>query len=243
MTENRDQTQKAVMALRDLILSGDIKPGDRLSEPVLVEKLGLSRTPIRSALMRLELEGLTERIPTGGYATRQFDGMDIADAIELRGVLEGTAMRLAAERGASDEQINELNTVLDQIEAKALLDNGRIDLDAYIPLNDRFHQLIIECSSSNLLKRELERICNQPFAGPNAFAATHGGNVQSAQVIHEAQIQHRAIVDAIQRREGSRAEALGREHARLALRNLSNVMTNPALRQLLAGANLVKISA
>ena len=242
MAENRDQTQKAVMALRDLILSGDISPGDRLSEPVLVERLGLSRTPIRSALMRLELEGLTERIPTGGYATRQFDGLDIADAIELRGVVEGTAMRLAAERGVSEEQIQELTEVLDEIEAGALLENGRVDLDSYILLNARFHQLIVECCGSNLLKRELERICNLPFAGPNAFAPAHGENVHSARIIHEAQIQHRAIVDAIARREGSRAEALGREHARLALRNLGNVMTNPALRRLIAGANLIRSS-
>ena len=95
------QTLRAALGVRDLLYSGIFRPGERLSEISLSERLGLSRTPIRAALARLEQEGLVELIPSGGYAVRTFSEADIIDAIELRGVLEGTAARLAAERGVS----------------------------------------------------------------------------------------------------------------------------------------------
>ena len=66
------QTVKAQLALRDLILSGGLKPGDRVSELSLVDRLGMSRTPIRMALVRLEDEGFLEAIPSGGFAIKAF---------------------------------------------------------------------------------------------------------------------------------------------------------------------------
>src|SRR5689334_25350938 len=76
-----------------------------MSELPLVERLGVSRTPLRLALATLEHEGLLELLPGGGYAVRGFTRSDIDDAIELRGVLEGTAARFAAERGLSRETL------------------------------------------------------------------------------------------------------------------------------------------
>src|ERR671924_755438 len=94
------QTARALLGLRELLLGGEYPPGQRLSELPLVERLGVSRTPLRLALARLEHEGLIEALPAGGYAVRQFTRADIDDAIELRGLLEGTAARFAAERRA-----------------------------------------------------------------------------------------------------------------------------------------------
>ncbi len=85
------QTVKAQLSLRDLILSGALKPGDRISELSMVERLGISRTPIRMALVRLEEEGFLEAIPSGGFAVKAFSERDIHDAIEMRGTLEGFA--------------------------------------------------------------------------------------------------------------------------------------------------------
>jgi GntR family transcriptional regulator of vanillate catabolism len=93
------QTVKALLSLRDLILTGELKAGDRISELAVVERLGVSRTPIRMALVRLEEEGLLELIPSGGFAVKAFSERDICDAIEIRGTLEGLCARLAAERG------------------------------------------------------------------------------------------------------------------------------------------------
>src|SRR5919201_1139737 len=99
--EPTSQTTRALLSLRDLILSGEFPPGTRMSELPLVERLGVSRTPVRLALANLEHEGLLENLEGGGYAVREFTMDEIHDAIELRGVLEGTAARFAAERGAA----------------------------------------------------------------------------------------------------------------------------------------------
>src|SRR5262249_43394182 len=92
------QTGRTLLSLREMLLRGDFQPGERLSELPLVARLGVSRTPIRLALDRLANEGLLEVVPSGGFVVREFTVGDIWDAIEMRGVLEGTAARLAAER-------------------------------------------------------------------------------------------------------------------------------------------------
>ncbi|MDZ4356743.1 MAG: Rieske 2Fe-2S domain-containing protein, partial [Variovorax sp.] len=78
---------RALLQLRELILSGELAGGSRIAELAIVERLGVSRTPIRAALMRLEQEGLLEALPNGGYVVQTFSERDIADAIELRGTL------------------------------------------------------------------------------------------------------------------------------------------------------------
>ena len=83
---NRTQMMRALLALRELLLSGEFKPGDRMSELPLVERLGVSRTPLRLALVALEHEGLLRVLPTGGYVVREFTQADMRHAIELRGV-------------------------------------------------------------------------------------------------------------------------------------------------------------
>ena len=98
------QTERLVLSLRERILKGEFPRGERLTELGLVSLLQVSRTPIRLALERLANEGLLDPIPTGGFRVRSFSLVDIWDAIEIRGVLEGTAGRFAAERlGTVDE--------------------------------------------------------------------------------------------------------------------------------------------
>ena len=72
---------RALLRLRELILSGELAGGTRIAELAIVERIGVSRTPIRAALMRLEQEGLLEALPNGGYAVKAFSERDIADAI------------------------------------------------------------------------------------------------------------------------------------------------------------------
>ena len=98
-TAGLSQTVKAQLRLRELIVGGVLKPGQRIAELALVERIGVSRTPIRMALVRLQEEGLLEALPSGGFMVKDFSEEDIRDAIELRGTLEGLAARLAAERG------------------------------------------------------------------------------------------------------------------------------------------------
>src|SRR4051794_31806763 len=93
MEEAGSQTLRAALALRELILDGELPPGVRVAEIPLSERIGVSRTPLRLALARLEHEGLLTSLSSGGFIVRQFTREEIADAIELRGVLEGTAAR------------------------------------------------------------------------------------------------------------------------------------------------------
>src|SRR5258706_16312907 len=96
----QSQNLKAILGLRGMIVDGLIAPGARVSELLLVEKLGISRTPARIALVQLRNEGLLEALPTGGFVVASFSELDILEAIEIRGTLEGMAARYAAEPGA-----------------------------------------------------------------------------------------------------------------------------------------------
>src|ERR1700733_15252333 len=100
------QTGRTLLNLREMLLRGDFKPGERISELPMVARLGVSRTPIRLALDRLCHGGLLEVWPSGGFVVRAFTVADIWDAIEMRGVLEGTAARFAAERLTDTSEID-----------------------------------------------------------------------------------------------------------------------------------------
>src|SRR5260370_12042269 len=105
-------TVRAQLALRDLILSGRLRSGERISELGAVETTGVSRTPVRMALVRLEEEGLLEAIPSGGFMVKSFTERDILDSIELRGVLEGLAARFPSEPGVSPRDLQPLKEPL-----------------------------------------------------------------------------------------------------------------------------------
>ena len=211
------QTLKAVLGLRGLIVDGILRAGQRVSEPLIAERFGVSRTPARAALTQLREEGLIEALPTGGYITSAFTERDVFDAIELRGTLEGLAARFAAERGVPPsvlEQMQQCVTELDGAVAEFSTSNNP---DSYVRLNDRFHELLVEAGQSPVIKRSLERVLNLPFAAPNAFVSSSRSEIPgAARIMATAQEQHRSIVDAIRHREGKRAEALACEHSRSA---------------------------
>src|SRR6476659_9637556 len=122
------QTVKAQLALRDLVVAGELEPGERVSELQMVERLGVSRTPLRLALVRLEEEGLLEAIPSGGFAVKAFSEREVFEAIEIRGTLEGLAVRLAAERGASRAALRKASECLDAIDRLLGRDLPKVDI-------------------------------------------------------------------------------------------------------------------
>lgn len=216
---------RALLQLRELILAGELSGGSRIAELALVERLGVSRTPIRAALMRLEQEGLLEPLPGGGYGVKTFSERDVADAIELRGTLEGLLARLAAERGAPGVVLAEARACLDRIDgvlATAALDEE--GFSAYVNLNEAFHTLLYEMADSPTVSRQLERVVSLPFASHSGFVVVQAHSAKARDMLVVAQDQHRQVLDAIERREGTRAEAIMREHSRLAQRNLREVL-------------------
>jgi GntR family transcriptional regulator of vanillate catabolism len=232
------QTVQTQLRLRELILRGELAAGSRITELPLVERLGVSRTPIRAALIRLEQEGLLEAWPTGGYRVRRISVDDILDAIEVRGTLEGLAARLAAERGVDPEALHEAHECVAQIDA--VLRREPFDAHAfegYVAGNERLHALLAAMAGSAVVSRQLERALAQPFASPNAFMAVQAAAPGARDMLRVAQDQHQQVLDAIEHREGARAEAIMREHARFARRNLERALRDqPSLRLIPGGA-------
>ena len=222
---SHSQTVRAELRLREMILAADLAPGERIVELALVDKLGVSRTPIRAALLRLSQEGLLAPLPHGGYAVRTFTEKDVSDAIELRGMLEGLAARLAAERGCQQKELAQAQSLLSPIDQ--LLSSPQLDEAAfgdYVSLNEAFHAWLMDAAASDVVRREWERVVGLPFASPSGFVLSQANSPQSRDRLIVAQDQHQQVLQAIASREGSRAEAIMREHSRLAQRNLTDAL-------------------
>lgn len=222
--KQQSQSLKGLMGIRDLILGGYVRPGERLSEIAIAERLGISRTPIRAALARLEQEGLLELIPSGGFAVRSFSRDEVIDAIELRGVLEGTAARLAAERGVAPAKLRAIKDLVRGLDDTMADRPEEMKFDRYVELNAQFHEALASLAGSETMRREIARVTQLPFASPSAFLDKQADVPEFRRSLIVGQAQHRAMVAAIELREGSRAEALAREHARLARQNLEYVI-------------------
>ena len=237
-TKSSSQTLKATLGLRELLLGGDFGPGERVPELALVERLGVSRTPLRLALVALEHEGLLESLPGGGFVVREFTRDDIVDAIELRGVLEGTAARFAAERLESRAELASLQECSGQLDEVVRVDS----LDAferYISLNEAFHAGLVALAKSAALARAIEHVVVLPFASPSALVASHARLPESREILVVAQHQHRGMLESIEAGHGARAEEIAREHARLSRINLDLVLQNRESRDRLPGARLL----
>lgn len=239
------QTLAAEQTLRHRILSGDLSAGTRLSEPILAEQLGISRTPIRAALATLDAEGLLTPLSSGGYAVRAFTQQEIYDAIEVRGALEGLAARLAAERGICPATQAALERCLDEID-HLILHHGPLqeELPEFERLNAQFHHLLHTLPGSGLMQQQIEKACSLPFASPSAFMLTETREAESWHRLIIAQNQHRMIVQAIINREGSRAESLAKEHARIAFLSMQKLLVDNDVRfSRFPGAQLIHRSA
>jgi GntR family transcriptional regulator, vanillate catabolism transcriptional regulator len=235
------QMARALLGLRELLFGGEYPPGQRLSELPLVERLGVSRTPLRLALARLEHEGLIEALSGGGYVVRRFTRADIDDAIELRGVLEGTAARFAAERRPPRRRLERLRTCNDEIGAIVHEPEPSFEgLVRYMALNERFHALLVELADSEVVTRALEGVVALPFASASAgLVAVQAQLRESREILVIAHSQHRALIDAIATGEGTRAEAVAREHARMARLNLDVVLRHREMLDRAPGGPLV----
>ena len=234
------QAVRALLRLREMVLAGELPVGARIAELAIVERLGVSRTPIREALMRLAQEGLLEALPHGGYAVRSFSERDVNDAIELRGTIEGLAARLAAERSPPSGVMAEAADCLAQIDdvlARPALDDEAFH--RYVGLNQRFHELLCEMAGSGTITREIERVVRLPFASPSGFVVVQADTPRARDMLIVAQDQHRQVIEAIAAGEGARAEAIMREHSRLAQRNLREAVQSRTLDRM-PGLRLIR---
>lgn len=208
------QSARAFVGIQTMLLHGHFAAGDRVSVGRLSDMFCMSRTPIHTALERLAHLGLLEFRPNGGAFVRAFTIDEVRDAISLRGVLEGTAARLAAERRIDNsKKLQDLRRACERAEhAETSVDSP----NDYMSCNDAFHAAILALADSEILQRQLEHATALPFASPSAMVIPTSLMNGAENTLAIAREQHKTIVDAIERREGSRAEHAAREHAQLA---------------------------
>jgi GntR family transcriptional regulator, vanillate catabolism transcriptional regulator len=235
------QTARALIGIRELVLRGEFQRGERISEIPLSKRLGTSRTPVRVALERLAHMGLLEAGPTGGFLVREFTLDEVRDAIELRGVLEGTAARLAAERLTSERELDRLRRFHEEVNSFSELTMD--SFEHYIDSNEGLHAEIVRLARSDMLFRMLEQANSLPFASPSAMVFPTSMLAASKRTLGVAQEQHRSLLEAIQSKEGSRAEHIAREHARLAWHIFQLALSDDDVLSVVPGEPLINTSA
>jgi GntR family transcriptional regulator of vanillate catabolism len=241
-TRDVSQTARATLLLREMVIDGHFRPGERIKEIPLAAKLRVSRIPLRLALERLAHEGLLEIRPTRGFIVQQFSLTDIHDAIDLRGLLEGAAARLACERLRDARDLLPLREASEAMDA--LFQPRKLSLQAftsYIELNARFHALLLDLSHSRMLRRAIHQASALPFGSPSAFLRKQRSFDDSRHLFMVALDQHRGIIEAIANREAMRAENLTREHARVARRNLELALEDQELLKGVRGGKLIEL--
>jgi DNA-binding GntR family transcriptional regulator len=186
--------------LREAIINGVLKPSERLMEVQLAEELGVSRTPVREAIRKLELEGFVVMIPRKGAYVSGISLKDVADVFEIRGALEGLAAGLAAER-ITDEELEELERLLVR-KAEVIEEN---DLDQLIEIDTIFHDCLYRASRNEKLVQIINNLLEQIQRFRSTSLAYPGR-------MREALEEHKKIVEAISERNISLSQQLAQEH-------------------------------
>lgn len=189
--------------LRNAILNGDLEPGQRLMELHLAEQLGVSRTPIREAIRKLELEGLVSMIPRKGAYVGEVSIKDILDVLEVRMSLEGLAASLSAQR-MDKEQLEQLGNVIEEFEEY----KDCKDKDVMAKLDRRFHDLIINGSNNNKLIQLIQGIHEQ-F---QRFRVIYFNEYTHYEELNQ---HHKEIYNAIVERDSSKAQISSENHIKM----------------------------
>lgn len=200
-TEPLVAPERVYRALRQAIFEGTVAPGDRLTTQRIAEQLGVSRTPVRAALVRLESEGLIER--TGGQSARvrALTTDEVSHAYDVAMAVEGMLVYRLAQADA-DAELDELVAVVERMSAAAAVG----DKTAWVQADERFHALLIELGGNPLASATMERV--ESVIGRLRFLSLHlnpHGAAESAE-------DHRAVVEAVRRREADAARSTHHTH-------------------------------
>ncbi|MEI6418057.1 MAG: GntR family transcriptional regulator [Sphingomonadales bacterium] len=198
---------RAYLEIRGLILAGDAPPGTPLKEEALADIVGVSRTPIRDALRRLEQELYARRTASGRLVVASWDMDDVAEMFALRAMLEGHAAARAATR-ITPQALAHLRDANGQIEAALALPQP--DVAVFLTQNRRFHDIIIAAAGSARLEAMLTALVEQPVVRRTAARYTAQELVRSAR-------EHAELIQACTARDGEWARALMQAHIRRAL--------------------------
>lgn len=195
--------EKAYSAIRERVLSGEYPAGSRLREEELAEAVGVSRTPVREALRRLDAEGVVEFVPNRGAQVAVWSRQDLEEIFSLRALLEGYGARLAASK-MEPAELDELAALADQMETIARRGiEGHYDQMAL--LNGRFHRLVLEAARNRRLATLVGSIVELPLQQRTLRRYSDEDLTRSMR-------QHRELIDALAAGDTKWAEAVMQAH-------------------------------
>jgi DNA-binding GntR family transcriptional regulator len=200
MTERTTETDDGYTLLRQAILSGELLPNERLVELDLSERFEIGRAAIRTALARLEQDGIVEREPFRGARVRLIPASEAVEILEARAVLEGLAARKAA-TNATGKDVTALRAILKRMDAKFKAG----DLLGGSEINTELHRTIIQMAKHSAAARLIEGLQAQNVRHQFRTILVPGRAVRSLE-------EHKAIVEAIASRDGDAAERAMRLH-------------------------------
>lgn len=197
-------------ALREAIINGTLGPGERLMEIQMAEEMGVSRTPVREAIRKLELEGFVVMVPRKGAYVAGLSMKDIADVFEIRAALESLAAGLAAER-ITEEELEQLERLLVKIGECV----QRNDVDTLIEVDTEFHDVLFKATRNERLVQMISNLREQIQRYRTTSLASPGRMKYALE-------EHKKIVEAISDRNIEVAQQLAAEH----IENAENIMLN-----------------
>ena len=186
--------------LRNAIITGELQPGERLMETQLGEKLGVSRTPIREAIRKLELEGLVVMVPRKGAQVAQFTEKDIQDVLEVRAALDALAAKIACKR-MDDRTFLKLQLAIAEYSYAA----KNKELQTMIEKDVAFHDIIIEATQND----KLIQIFNNLKEQVNRYRITYLKNTEDSETVVA---EHTAILEALKNKDEEMASNLASKH-------------------------------
>jgi DNA-binding GntR family transcriptional regulator len=204
MGDNLSLSQEAYLRLKEAIRKGTLAPGTRVREVEIAHRFGISRTPARDAIRRLESEGLISFVPRHGAVVSQLDHQATMELYDLREILEGAAAAFAA-RHASAAEIEELEEL---IAAEPELENKP---DQLADLNQLFHSSLYRAAHNRFLERTLIGL-------RDSMGLLGGTSLKVKGRFQTAHEEHVAIVSAIAARDVKKAEQMAMAHIRNAQR-------------------------
>jgi GntR family transcriptional regulator of vanillate catabolism len=210
------RSEQAIVAIRDMILNGDLSADTHLQEIPLAQQLGVSRTPVRQALVTLEHEGLLVPGPHRGYKVRAFRPQEILDGYDVRGVLEGMACRLIVERGVPEKALARLRECIafgDTMLAKGTF--GPDDHRPWMEMNAAIHKTIVDACGNGILVSFFETTQRLPMASA-LHVHWYNFDDENFRLARRAHEDHHVILEAIENKQAARAEAQMCEHLRFA---------------------------
>lgn len=223
----RHQTlrEKILETIRDAILKGTLKPGERVSEPDLAERFGISRTPIREAFRQLESEGYLQVIPRKGAVVASLSERDVEEFYAIKIILEGFAARMAAEK-LTEKDIERLEAINEKLVQIA----GEGDVKTFFRVHNEFHEVFIKAAGNERLYEMINQLVMK-FKRLRLASLSQPGRMEIS--VEE----HRNMIQAFKNHDGDKADSLVRHAATIGADVLIQSMTQAGKEEELTGSD------